>query len=147
MIKISIGTLSQPGLQMALQKLKGSQVSQKTAYQILKVCRKVDQTLKKVRDEYTDQIVKKYGVFDEKGNLTVDPQPWGFKLQDGVQANFEADNEAFHRRELELDCLPLTQQELMEIKTSAAELSALGLFFQDPELIPTDEKIVQLHHV
>lgn len=113
----------------------------------MKVCRKVDETLKKVRDEYTDQLVKKYGVFDEKGNLTPDQQPWGFKLQDGVQANFDADNEAFHRRELELDCQPLGITELSEIRTSAAELSALGLFFQDPELIPTDEKIVQLHHV
>lgn len=146
-IKLTVGGLSSPGLQMALQKLNGAQVNNKVGYRFKKLNDSFEIEMKKVRDAYTKEVVEKFAKKDDKDKLIPAQVPWGFELKEGtVQEEFDKANEDFHAKEIVIDRNPLSLTDLNDVKISAAELSALGPFFIDPEEQESPHNVAHLPH-
>lgn len=145
MIKVSVGDLSSPALETALQKLTSTQVGVKAAYRFKKLADAVNTHMNWARDAYTKEVVNQFGVFDEKKQLIPAKTPWGFELKEGTDVQqFEKANDEFHKKVLTIDRPPLNILELNDVKLSAADLTALGVFFNDPETAVEGDNVAQL---
>lgn len=134
MIQTQYNVVSNQSVMMVLRKLGGSQVNSNTAYQIKKLIDAVQAAMKKMSDDYREQIGKIYGVLDEKGELIPAPTPHGFTPKEGLdEAVLSAAVAEFGKKEITIDRWPLTLQQLVDVKLSAMDLDALGPFLADPE--------------
>jgi hypothetical protein len=144
MITTKIGELSGQGLGMTFQKLLGVQTTIGVAIRFKKMHDAYESAMKKIRSDYTEQVVRKYGVFDDKDQLVPDQTPWGFKLQEGVvQEEFDKANDDFHQQEITIDREPLTLADFREVKISASELTCLAPFLAE-DGDPSNGNVAQL---
>lgn len=114
------------------QKLASTPTDGKTACRIRQITRGTNEARTKVIKEYEADITEVYAKRDENGVIIrPEGQPKGFTAAEGKEAESESAQEEFVKREIELECIPLTLADLKDIKITPAELEALGGFFTE----------------
>lgn len=125
--KLTYNEIGNFQFQKAIQKLNSSVTDQLTAYKIRKITSKLKSYRAQIAEEYTKELAEKYAKRNEQGKY--DAQNW--TPEEGKQEEFMKAQEEFGKKEIFIDRLPLTFNEMKDIKMSAEEQEALGAMFDD----------------
>lgn len=124
---LKFSTLNDPNFNTTLNKLsKETGFSNfKASYNVAKILRRLTKELKIARD-LNLKLVKDYAEVDDKGNPVFDNQTGMPKfLDEEKQKEYQAKHKDFLETEIDLDCSPVTLQDLGTIKLSPHEINAL----------------------
>lgn len=133
MIKTTYAKITNQNFTRAIQKLASLPLPTKTAYNVKKMVDAI-QTARKTVSTAFEQVVQEYGQKDADGKL-VRPKddPNGFEIEETKMDEFTKAQDAFGQREIEIPRHKLLLEAFTNVSLSAAELSALDAFFDDPE--------------
>lgn len=133
MIKTTYSKVTSPRLTTAVQKLVGLSLPTKLAYSVKKMVDAIQTARKTISSEF-EKIVQEYAQKDDKGAL-VRPKddPTGFEIPDDKMEAFTKAQKDFGDREIVIPRHKFSLEAFMHVNVSAADLSALDAFFDDPE--------------
>lgn len=124
-MKIKYNEISTFAFQTAMQKLSAAPVDGRTAYDIKLMNSALKKAREQVADEYKKEIIEVYAKRDENGKYNEEQ----FEPQEEKLKEFEAAQEAFGEREIEIDRPMFTAHHIQSVKLSALELEGLGQVF------------------
>ena len=123
-------TISEEEFAIAMHKVCQTPVGNQAACAI----RRVSKALNKARDliakEYTDEIVEKFGAKDANGKIII-PKGSMFTVDETKRDEFNKAQDEFGKKEVILECGPLTSTELSDIKLSGRDLEVMGELFSE----------------
>jgi hypothetical protein len=113
--------------QQACQKLMNTPTSGENRYTLRKMLKPIKDAQKKIRKEYAEDIMNKFGKKGEDGK--VDPET--FQPEESKVEEFKAAQEEFGKRIIEIKRKKLTYKELADASLTANEEEALLPVFDD----------------
>lgn len=105
----------------------------KPLYNIKKMVDQINIAKNKMRDDFQNIIIKKYGEFDGDKMIPEDNN-FGFKLKEGIdQEALKKEVDAFGEGDVQVNRNPLTLDDLASVTIVPAHLAVLEPFIADPE--------------
>lgn len=127
-IKVTFANLAKIN-PMLIEKLSKTPTTVTRAAHLREIVQQVSNQKEVVHTRY-QEIAKKYGKVDEKGDFTRSENAFGFELKDGITTDeVEAAIKEFDKNEVEIKGRPLTPDTLNDIRFSAVEIEQLGALY------------------
>ncbi len=130
-IKISYKNLANQDMHNLLLKLNNTPITlNKNACAIHRVAGLLEKKLVEVREKFQSDILEKFALKDEKGNMKFNEQ--GMAEPDPTRVEeYNKAVKAFDGGEITLEVVPLKPSNLVDIKLTAKEIGLLGDFFTE----------------
>ena len=142
-IEMPYEELANGNFHRVIRKLGMAEVSAASASRIRKITKAVSPVLDQMKKEYEDTVqkdhderVKAAGIAPPKDGEPVSEEQ--IKKMGELNAQRQKEEDAFGKKVITFDVMPLGPQHLEGIKISAGELDALGPFFDEEGTVRTE---------